>query len=276
MNDDIMFYGSYGTGYKSGGANADRINTDLENGGVTPLFDPEESDSYELGMKADFPEQALRANVALHYTKTDDLQTVSFQGGGFALENAGTAETYGAELELSWLPTDSTTLTLGYAYNHGEYEDFERGPCWTSKPWHDGYDSGIGAEDPRADASGYCDNSGGDLSGNPENVVVITGNQAFSLTDSISAFVYGEYIFTDGRMTDVNNDPGKSDGSYELVNLRAGLVYEPWNSQVILWGRNVFDEDATNTIADAPGQPGRLVGYYQETATWGLTLRKDF
>lgn len=276
MNDDIMFYGSYGTGYKSGGANADRINTDLNDGGITPLFDAEESDSYELGMKADFPEQALRANVALHYTTTDDLQTVSFQGGGFALENAGSAETYGLEMDLSWLPTDSTTLTLAYAYNHGEYEDFERGPCWTSTAWHQGYDDGIGAADPAADENGYCDRSGGDISGNPENVVVFTGNQEFNLTDSITGFVYGEYIFTDERMTDVNNDPAKEDDSYDAVNLRAGLVYEPWDAQVTLWGRNVFDEDATNTIADAPGQAGRLVGYFQETATWGLTVRKDF
>ena len=60
-----------------------------------------------------------------HYkTDTDDLQTVSFQGGGFALTNAGTAETYGGELDLSWAATDSTTFTLAYAYNHGEYEDF--------------------------------------------------------------------------------------------------------------------------------------------------------
>ena len=77
-------------------------------------------------------------------------------------------------------------------------------------------------------------------------------------------------------MTDVNNDPAKEDDSYDAVNLRAGLVYEPWDAQVTLWGRNVFDEDATNTIADAPGQAGRLVGNFQETATWGLTVRKDF
>lgn len=276
LNDDTMFYASYGTGYKSGGANADRINTDLDNGGITPLFDAEESDSFELGMKADFPNQALRANVALHYTTTDDLQTVSFQGGGFALENAGSAETYGLEMDLSWLPTDTTTLTLAYAYNHGEYEDFEEGPCWTSTSWHQGYDEGIGASDPAADDKGYCDRSGGDISGNPENVVVFTGNQEFNITDSITGFVYGEYIFTDERMTDVNNDPAKNDDSYDTVNLRAGLVYEPWDAQVTLWGRNVFDEDSTNTIADAPGQAGRLVGYFQETATWGLTIRKDF
>ena len=78
-NDATMFYASYGTGYKSGGVNVDRIDAAFD-----PLFDAETSEAFELGMKADFPEQALRVNVALHRTDTDDLQTISFQGTGFA------------------------------------------------------------------------------------------------------------------------------------------------------------------------------------------------
>ncbi|MDX1733943.1 MAG: TonB-dependent receptor, partial [Halioglobus sp.] len=264
-NNDTMFYASYGTGYKSGGTNADRIPADVD-----VLFDAETSESIEVGMKSEFPEQALRLNVALHKTDTDDLQTISFQGGGFALINAGTAETYGGEIDLSWLPGEATTITVGYAYNHGEYADFEEGPCWTSRPFH------TQMPDPDLLPSGFCDRSGGDLSGNPENVVVLSGNQGFELSDGLTGFVYGEYIYTDERMTDVNQDPDKYDGAYELVNLRAGLIYEPWNTELTLWGRNVFDEDATNTIADAPGQTGRLTAYYQERATWGLTLRKSF
>ena len=270
MNDDTMFYASYGTGYKSGGINTDRIAASAD-----VQFDAEESESFEVGMKAEFPDQALRVNVALHMTDTDDLQTISFQGGGFVLQNAGTAETYGGELDVSWLATDSTTLTLAYAYNHGEYEDFEDGSCWTSTPWHSGFGPGS-SPDPAADENGNCDRSGGDISGNPENVVVVTGNQDLRLTDSLTGFIYGEYIFTDERMTDVNNDPAKYDDSYGLVNLRAGLIFEKYNAQLTLWGRNVLDEDSTNTIADAVAQTGRLIGYYNEPATWGVTLRKDF
>jgi outer membrane receptor protein involved in Fe transport len=106
--------------------------------------------------------------------------------------------------------------------------------------------------------------------------LVFTGNQELRLSEDITGFAYGEYIFTDDRMTDVNNDPEKRDGSYALVNLRAGLIFERYDAQLTLWGRNVFDEDATSTIADAPGQPGRFIAYFQEPATWGLTLRKDF
>ncbi len=266
MNEDIMLYASYSTGYKSGGINTDRIPITVD-----VFFDPEESESFELGMKAEFPEQALRLNIALHMTDTDDLQTSSFQGGGFVLDNAGTAETYGGEMDLSWLPTDSTTLTVAYAYNHAEYQDFDEGSCWTSTPWH------TGQPDPQANDDGdTCNRSGGDISGNPENVLVFTGNQDFRFSESITGFLYGEYSFTDNRMTDVNNDPAKEDGSYALVNLRTGIIFENYDAQITLWGRNITDEEYTSTIADPPGQTGRLIGYYQEPRTWGVTLRKDF
>ena len=264
MNDMTMFYASYGTGYKSGGVNTDRIGEQ-----ISPEFDAEDSKSFELGMKADFPDQALRLNVALHRTDTDDLQTISFQGTGFVLENAGTAETYGAEVDLSWLPTDSTTITVAYAYNHAEYEDFERGPCWTGTTWHTG-------EQPGENADGTCDRSGGDVSGNAEHIGVVTANQDFNISANFSGFAYGEWIYTDDRMTDVNNDPVKRDGSYNLFNLRAGVTYEPWMTTLSVWGRNITDEDYTGTIADAVVQDGRINAYYNDPVTWGVNIRKDF
>jgi outer membrane receptor protein involved in Fe transport len=265
MNDSTMFYASYGTGYKSGGVNTDRIDPSFD-----MIFGPEESQAYEIGMKADFPQQALRVNLALHATDTDDLQTISFQGSSFLLNNAGTAETYGGELDVYWLPTDNLTLTLGYAYNHAEYADFVEGPCWTGTPWQ------TDQPDPGQNADGTCDRSGGDVTGNPENVVYLAANYEFNLTDNLLATLNGEYSFTDERMTDVNNDPEKYDGSFELVNLRAGLIHQPWDAQVTAWVRNVFDEDYVTTIADAVIQPGNYNSYFNETRTWGVTLKKNF
>ena len=271
MNDKTMFYASYGTGYKAGGINTDRVPAAADT-----VFEPETAESYEIGMKAEFPDQALRVNVALHKTDTNDLQTISFQGAGFVLDNAGTAETYGGELDLMWLPTDSTTITLGYAYNHAEYSDFENGPCWSGTPWQTSTPDPDTNFDANGNPTGSCDRSGGMVSGNPENVVALTANQQFRVTDSIGGFVNGEYIWTDERMTDVNNDPEKLDGSYYVVNLRAGLVYEPWDTTLTFWGRNVFDAKATSTIADAVAQTGRFIAYYKEPPTWGATLRWDF
>ncbi len=264
-NNDVMLYASYGTGYKAGGINTDRIEASLD-----VAFDAEESEAFELGMKAEFPEQAMRLNVALHQTTTDDLQTISFQGTGFALQNAGKADTWGGELDLLWQPLDNTTLTLAYAYNNAEYADFEEGDCWIGTPFH------TQLPDPRANGDGSCDRSGGLLSGNPENVVVTSLRQDIPLGGDVTAFLYGEYIWFDERMTDVNNDPLKLAESYDLVNLRAGLILESWDLEVTAWGRNVANEDYTNTIADAVAQPGRMIGYFNEPRTWGVTLRKSF
>lgn len=265
LDEQTMLYASYGTGYKSGGVNGDRISPVFD-----PVFDAENSESFELGMKAEFPDQALRLNVALHMTDTDDLQTSSFQGGGFILSNAGTAETYGGEIDLFWLPAENTTLTFAYAYNHGEYADFENGVCWIGTPWH------TGEPDPGQQDNGACDRSGGDISSNPENVVVITANQDFQFSDSITGFLYGEYVYTDERMTDVNNDPEKYDDAFHTVNLRTGLIFENYDTTLTFWGRNLTDEESTDTISDAPGQDGRFIGYPKEPLTWGVTLRKNF
>lgn len=268
-NDLTMFYASYGTGYKSGGVNTDRIDPSLDT-----VFEPETAESYELGMKSEFPDQALRLNLALHKTDTDDLQTISFQGTGFALDNAGTAETYGAEVDLLWLPTDNTTITVAYAYNHAEYADFQNGPCWTGTPWQTG-EPDPGNPTPQNPA-GPCDRSGGDVSGNAENVLSLSANQQFQLAEGYGAFINGEYVFIDERMTDVNNDPEKLDGSYYVVNLRSGIVFERYETTLTFWGRNVLDSEATSTIADAVVQDGRFIAYYQEPATWGVSVRKDF
>ena len=68
MNNDIMLYGSVGTGYKAGGTNTDRLAITDEQ-----LFDAETIESYEIGMKAEFPDQALRLNVSIYMADIDDF-----------------------------------------------------------------------------------------------------------------------------------------------------------------------------------------------------------
>jgi outer membrane receptor protein involved in Fe transport len=263
--DTVMFYASYGTGYKAGGVNTDRIDA-----AIPTVFGPETSEAYEIGMKADFPEQALRLNVAVHRTDTDDLQTISFQGTGFALQNAGTAETKGVEVDLFWQATEALSLTLAYAYNDAEYADFENGDCQIATPWH------TGLPDPGDNGDGSCDRSGGMVSSNPENVGVIAANYEFGLGNSATGFIYGEYSYNDERMTDVNNDPLKLDSDYSLVNVRAGVTFDKYDITLTAWGRNITDEEWTGTIADGVAQDGKLTAYYTDPATWGVTARMNF
>ncbi|MBT4521088.1 MAG: TonB-dependent receptor [Halieaceae bacterium] len=264
-NDTTMFYASYGTGYKAGGVNTDRIDVAFD-----VMFEAETSTALEIGMKAEFPDQALRVNLALHSTEFDDLQTSSFKGDGFVLSNAGTAEAWGGEADIFWQPTATTSLTLGYAYNKAEYSKFPGGPCWLGSPWH------TGVVDPGDNGDGSCDRSGDPFSSNPEQVLVLSGNQEFILSSGITGFVYGEYIYTDERMTDINSDPEKVDGDYTLINLRAGLIFEEYDILLTAWARNLTAEEYTGTISDSVLQDGKYNAFYTEPRTWGLTLRKNW
>ena len=263
--DSVMLYASYGTGYKSGGTNTDRINP------IFPqTFDAETSTSIELGMKSNFTED-LQLNVALHDTQVDDLQTNAFQSNGFQLLNAGKADTYGAEVDMWWTPLANTEILFSYAWNVADYEDFEDGNEWTATPFH------TGMQRPDCDPiTGLCDQTGDRVPDNPEHSFFIGATQFFEIGSSTSMFVRAEFSWLDEVMTDGNNDPLKVRDSFSNLNLRVGFNFEAIDTELTLWGRNVTDERFYETIFDVPIQAGKLNAYPHEPRTWGVTLRKGF
>lgn len=263
--DTMLTYVSYGTGYKSGGTNTDRISPQF-----SKTFDAETSESLEIGMKAEFPEQGIRLNIAIHKTEVEDLQTIAFVGTGFLLANAGNADTYGSEIELTWQPAENTRVMAAYAYTIADFEDFENGPCWTGTPFL------TGQADPGDNGTGACDRSGGRVAGNPEHFFTLNVRQGFNIADDIGAFVIGEYVYTGDIMTDTNNDPIKAQPSYSLVNFRAGLEFLDHDAELTIWGRNILDEEYLSTVFDVPAQTGRMAAYAREPGTYGITFRKNF
>lgn len=267
MNDETMFYASYGTGYKSGGTNTDRIDP------VFPqFFGAETSTAIEIGMKADFPNQNLRLNVAIHDTEVEDLQVNAFTGTGFNLQNAGIGDTNGIEIEALWVPSDTFELQFSYAYTVADLKDFPLGTCWVATPFQ------TGVADPGQGAAGLpvCDRSGGRVASNAEQNFYIAARKDFRISNNTSAFVRAEGTHTGDTMTDGNNDPLKLRPGFERFNLRVGLVFEQMNAELSLWGRNITDEQFYETVFDVPLQDGKLNAYPHDPRTWGITFRKDF
>lgn len=266
-NDDTLFYASYGTGYKSGGTNTDRIPQLFDT-----VFEAETSESYEVGMKADFPEQALRLNVAIYMAEFDDYQVNTFNGTGFNLRNAATATSEGLEIDLLWQATESLTLTAAYAHTEAEFDEFEQGNCWLASPFR-------GTADPGGDGTllpEFCSRAGGRIGTNPEDFFVTTARQEFNLSDGITGFVHGEVTYTGEQMMESSNDPFEEQDAYTLVNLRLGVIFESIDTEVTLWGRNITDEEYYGTNFDPPIQDGKLSAYAREPATYGITARKSF
>lgn len=272
-----LLYASYGNGYKSGGTNTDRIRDGFE-----PLFDAETSQSYEVGVKKDFPEQEFRINAAFHYTTVDDFQANTFTGNGFNLQNAGDYEISGLELEATWYPVDTVEVNLGYALVDAEYKTFVRGNCWVAYEFHFTPD-GQPPADPgqELDANGnpnpFCNRSGDRPGGEPKHYGVVTVKKDFELSDNIYAYVLAEYSYTGEMLLDGSNDPLAEQDAYDILNLRFFMNFSDYDMDLIFWGRNVLDEEYINrTNFNTPLQTGKFNAYVSEPATYGVTLKKRF
>ena len=128
--DNVMLYGRIAQGFKSGGFNG-RAN----NPGEQAPYDPEEVMSYEIGLKSDWAEGSVRANVAVFYNDYTDFQarvsgTATDPGTGLpspelTVLNAGSLDIYGAELEFSYQPTAALLLDAQVGYLDAEYGEFD-------------------------------------------------------------------------------------------------------------------------------------------------------
>ena len=271
-NNDMLVYASYGTGYKSGGTNTDRIDQELE-----PLFDAETSTAIEVGIKKDFPDIGLRINAAVHSTKVEDFQSATFIGTGFNLQNAGDYDIKGVELESLWVPVEGTKISLNYAYTDAEYDEFDKGPCATTTSFHTGVaDPGqVILEDGTPAA--FCDRAGERPFGQPKVSGTLGLQQAFTLSDNIFAYAMIEYNYQGSLFSDAANDPLSELEGYGLFNARIFFNFEDYDTDIIIWGRNITDREERAPLAlAAPLQEGKLLGFYIEPATYGITVKKRF
>jgi iron complex outermembrane receptor protein len=274
--DNMLFYVSWGSGYKSGGTNTDRIDA-----AFNPVFQAETSESIEIGFKADFPAANIRLNISLYDTQVDDLQANSFTGTGFNLQNAGKADTNGGEIELLWLPTDTFTVQAFYARSNADYDSFEAGTCWDATPFHTGQpDPGVQPPDPGTIpsllAEERCSRTGGRLAYNPEDRFFLGLTKDFDVGNAMTLFVRGEYSYASDLFTDGDIDPLTIQDDLDLYNLRLGLRWENADAELALWGRNLGDERYYAGSFDPPVQDGRMNSYPAEPRTYGLTFRKHF
>jgi iron complex outermembrane receptor protein len=131
FNDDVMLYLSYGTGYKAGGINTDRIAITLDVG-IRRRDVPGLRIRHEGGLP--------RAGSARQPGPAPDrygrpADRFPFRAQASRFQNAGVAESLGrgagSALAARWM---TPPLTLAYAYNNAEYADFERGELLDRHP----------------------------------------------------------------------------------------------------------------------------------------------
>ena len=113
FDDQRMIYALYSEGFRLGGNNSERA---AENG-ILPLeYKPDTLKNYEAGLKSRWLDETLQVNVTAFLMQWDDIQlnrsgsdagNVWWMRGTF---NGGKAEQKGAEISVSWSPTENFSI----------------------------------------------------------------------------------------------------------------------------------------------------------------------
>jgi len=120
--DDILLFASATRGFKSGGWNARATTPDA----FLP-FGPEKVWSYEAGIKSDWLDHRVRANLTFFHADVTDLQTpsalVSATGSAtFITRNFANLRNRGVEAEFVVVPVDGLNLYVNAGYQDAKYK----------------------------------------------------------------------------------------------------------------------------------------------------------
>jgi iron complex outermembrane recepter protein len=233
--ENVMAYGTYQQGFKSGGYNQSGCEA----------FDPEEVDSYEIGLKGSFLEDRMHASVAGFYYDYTELQVLQVRNLVGFVDNAADSEVYGVEFETKYLFTEDLIGELALSWLDATYETFIDG--------------------------GGNDYSGNRLSRAPEYTAFgaleyIIPIQSSGLGD---VRLRGEGYWSDDVYYRPANGPDDIQDSYTLVNFYASLSSQSERFQVKAFVKNASDEEYLLSIVSLLDG---LDGHYAMPRNWGLEI----
>ncbi len=259
-NTDSLAYFSISKGFKSGGFFGGFATSNLQ----LEDFDQEEIWAYELGYKTELPAQAMRINSSVFYYDRTDVQANGRDLSGAVpiarLSNIGDVESYGAELEVSWFPTQHWRIQGSLAYVKSEIIDSDK----------------TGGDPFRVERAVPFE--GKRLSNQPEFSANFTFRYEDQLSQDLDWNAQLEYsyrseqdqgiIFTEASREFMTEDP------YSLVNLRGSIKSSSSNWTTSLYINNLFDEKY-RTNAGGAGPTG-LFEIYGAPRIYGAQVSYQF
>lgn len=244
-NDDLMFYGSYSEGFKSGGFFGRQADFNID-----PTYDPEYVKNYEIGLKSTLLDGAMIINAAVFMSDYEDKQEsilvpVSLSNVATVVRNAAVLEIFGAELEVMYQITSAWFVRASYGYLDAEYDQY------------------------LADLNGdgiVTDNSGLTSRRTPENTFGLTTTYTVPIgTGNLSGTL--SYRWIDEQENSPDNHPRGHLDSMEDLSATIAYAWNEGHYRVTLFGRNMTDERS----AGGPYIGGLTQAIaWNEPATYGL------
>jgi iron complex outermembrane recepter protein len=247
LNEDTMLYASFSKGFKAGGWTTRLSNplADIDDA----AFGPEESETYELGLKTQFLDHHVQANAAIFWTDYTGIQLQIQEGASPVSQNAGDAELKGAELELEAIIGGGFSVNLAAAYIDAEYTRLK-----TSV-------QGITLDT--------------DLPKTPKYKYTISPQWDVSLPNNGKLRFNVDYTRTASLFNDAPNTPLLA--RPETDNLAAAIHYlTPGDRYELTLGGSNLTDDRYLTVGSVNGAEGETVGTYNPPRQWYLGLHMRF
>ncbi|MCC7461150.1 MAG: TonB-dependent receptor [Gammaproteobacteria bacterium] len=268
VNDDVMLYASYSKGFKSGGWTTRLSNPIMDS--AAARFDPEYNQAYELGLKSDWFDRHLQANLALFYNKYDGIQINVQQGPSPVYQNAGDAKIKGAELELQAVMDNGLGVGLTGGYMDAYYTFLE--PCLLY--------NAVNNVCAAANGSSYSPIWGGftmdtKLPKTPEYKFSISPSYDTTLPGGSRLRLLADYTHTASVQNTAPNTPLLERPSTEMLNASIHWAPSGGKYEFAIGGTNLTDERYL-TVGSTNPAAGEIIASYNAPRMWSASVKVKF
>ncbi len=237
MSPDVMVYGAYKTGFKSGGFSTPALIpavATIDN----QTFHEETVKGGEVGLKFSEMDRRLTGDLTLYRYTFSGLQLTAFDAAttSYFTQNAGSATSQGVEVNLNFQATQEFGAHVSVGYNHARYDTFSDAQCWTGQSAAEG--CGPSAANPNQH-SGTQNLSGAPIYRAPDLVALVGATYEHEIFNDYKLALTGDVRYSSGYLFETNNNPGGYQGKYATVDLSARVYNDKWEFAII--GKNLTD-----------------------------------
>ena len=250
LNDDVMWFASYSIGYKGQGYD---ISSSFNQNTADNPVEPEDSQSFEFGMKGTFLNGRLQFNPTVFVANYDSFQAQQARIVGGVVElgiaNVGELETYGIEVDFQALLTENLRLIGGFAWTQAEIKSFDGADCWS------GQTAGQGCVPNPVTGNNSQDLGGEDLNNSPDFKMTLSAEYSRSFeTMPFDGYFNISYQWQSDVNFSLLADPGAEQEAYGVVNMNMGIVESSDRRyEVSVFINNAFGEEYVTGIGNVGG-----------------------
>jgi iron complex outermembrane receptor protein len=243
ISPDVMVYGAYKTGFKSGGFSTPAIipsTATVEN----QRFNQETAKGGELGLKFSQMDRRLTGDFTLYRYTFSGLQLTAFDAAttSYFTQNAASATSEGAEFNLNYQATREFGFHGSVGYSHARFDDFTGSQCWT------GQDAAQGCG-----ADGTQNLTGAPLSRAPNLVGLVGATYEHEIYNDYKLALTGDVRYSSGYFLETSDNPYAYQGKYATLDLSARVYNGDWEFAVI--GQNLTNTYYAVLGGDKPLSP---------------------